>query len=191
MKFVIRFIIGTVFGIVSIILFYLGMEDHSPIFLYLGSFFIGMGTLFMYLSSLGLLKHFPKEYLSAYLSGDYGGGFVITVLYLVLAKFEISINNVGRFRLTNAQIVLFLNVFYLISLILYIFTLKTCESVFDQILRNQEAKREFLDSVNQVTDLHLAPDQDLEPKFISTILEACPNTKIGLDNFSGAFDYKA
>ena len=84
LKYTTRYILGIVLCITSVIILYLGVVSLSLFAVVLSAFLIGIGTLVLYLTFMTYLKHYPTEYLSSYLIGDYGGGILITLIYFLI-----------------------------------------------------------------------------------------------------------
>lgn len=96
MEFFSRYLLGVGLCVIGVINTFLGTQKSNHFFYLIGSFCLGSGSVFMYLTSLGVLKHYPQTYLSSYLIGDYAGGFMMTVFYLVLKDFNIQFQYVSH-----------------------------------------------------------------------------------------------
>ena len=85
-KYISRYIFGIILCLISVLFLYIGVNHTSLIFLYIGSSIMGFGTIFLYLTYMVFLKHFPTQYLSSYIIGDLGGGILITLIYFLFEK---------------------------------------------------------------------------------------------------------
>lgn len=99
-RYIPRYCIGIVASLVGVTFLYFGIETPSLVCVYLSAAFIAFGNVVLYLTSLAFLKHFPSEYLSTYLIGDYGGGMLITVVYFIFSHLSIPFEDVPGAGLT-------------------------------------------------------------------------------------------
>ena len=85
-----RYILGIFFCISGVAFLYFAVNSLILFIHLLSSFFIGIGTILLFLTFLTYLKHYPTKYLSSYLIGDYGGGIFITILFFLIEYFGYS-----------------------------------------------------------------------------------------------------
>ena len=84
LRYTTRYVLGIVSCLFATIILYLGINSASLSAVLLSASLIGLGTIILYLTFMTYLKHYPSQYLSSYLIGDYGGGIIITLIYFLV-----------------------------------------------------------------------------------------------------------
>lgn len=92
-----RFIYANLVNLFGLLLLVIGIFQKSLILVYVSAFFIGVGVCFLFLIFMSFLAHFPDNYMSTYLIGDFCGGLFITFLYLSMHSLGVHFGYVGSF----------------------------------------------------------------------------------------------
>jgi NADH:ubiquinone oxidoreductase subunit 6 (subunit J) len=87
-------LIGYFITVSGIILCVLGILKIFHVLIYLGAINLTCGATIIYLNSVITLKHYPEKFLSKYILGDFSGGLIITIIYLIMANLKINFSMV-------------------------------------------------------------------------------------------------
>lgn len=89
-----RVFLGNALYILGFIFVYFGIKSVILTLVLIGGIFFGMGAAAVFLGIACFMKYLPTKYFMMFFIGNRFGGFLITILFLVLEFNGLSIQNV-------------------------------------------------------------------------------------------------
>jgi len=84
---------------VGVYFLFSSIHNVKLIYIFISAYLLTSGNVVLYMTYLSFLKHLPNDYMSSYLAGDYLGGMMITLLYLLLSSLGLKFKMV---RMTSS-----------------------------------------------------------------------------------------